>query len=161
MGTGKSTVGRILAQRLAMEFVDMDAVIEARAGKAITRIFAEDGEPAFRALERALVQELAGQQGLVIGTGGGVVLHPDNCTDFARSGLVVCLTAPPNVIFERTKRARHRPLLEEQDRLSRIRELLAKRAPLYAAIPHQIDSASGTPQQVADEILALYWSGGV
>jgi shikimate kinase len=156
MGTGKTTVGRLLAAELGFEFVDMDHVLEARAGKTITRIFAEDGEPAFRAMERALSHELAQRQGLVVGTGGGVVLNPDNLRDFSATGLVVCLTAPPEVIFERTNQETHRPLLEQQDRLGRIRDLLEKRRALYAAIPHQFDTTALSPAQLARQILALY-----
>ncbi len=156
MGTGKTTVGRKLAARLGLSFVDMDHVIEERAGKPISRIFAEDGEPRFRGMERELVRELAAQEGLVVGCGGGVVLNPDNVADYARTGLVVCLAATPEVIFERTAKERHRPLLEEQDRFQRIMDLLAKRKALYGAIPHQIDTVTLTPEQVAERIESLY-----
>jgi len=156
MGTGKTTVGRMLAKQLGLAFLDMDLVIEERAGKSITRIFAEDGEPRFRSLERALVQELACQTGRVIACGGGVVLNADNVRDFAASGLVVCLTATPEVIFERTAKERHRPLLEEQNRLQRIADLLARRRALYAAIPHQIDTVALAPEQIVERIAALY-----
>ena len=152
MGTGKSAVGKRLANRLGMTFVDMDTVIEERAGKPIPRIFAEEGEPRFRAMERELARELSGQSGLVIACGGGVVLNPDNVLDFNRSGLVVCLTATPEVIFERTSRARNRPLLEEQDRMRRIRELLEKRQALYDAIPHQVDTSVIPADAVAQRI---------
>ena len=156
MGTGKTTVGKLLAARLGLEFLDMDLLIEERAAKPISRIFAEEGEPHFRKLERDLVQELARRSGLVIGCGGGVVLNPDNVTDYSRSGLIVCLTATPEVIFERTARERHRPLLEEQNRMQRIVDLLDKRRTLYAAIPHQIDTVTQTPDQVAGKIAELY-----
>lgn len=158
MGTGKTSVGKRLAAALNLELVDMDHVIEQRAGKPITRIFAEEGEPHFRTLERALVQELSARSGLVIACGGGVVLNPDNVRDYSRSGLVVCLTATPEVIFERTAKDRNRPLLEQQDRFKRIVDLLEKRKSLYAAIPHQIDTNHQTPAQVAETILTLYRS---
>lgn len=159
MGTGKSTVGRALARRLGMRFLDMDTIIEERAGKPIPRIFAEDGEPCFRAMERELAQELAGRNGLVIACGGGVVLNPDNIRDYSRTGLVVCLTATPEVIFKRTAKDRNRPLLEEQDRMKRILELLQKRKAMYAAIPHQVDTTTPTADQVAGAIADLYASG--
>jgi len=93
MGTGKTVTGRVLAEQTGLELVDMDSIIEARAGKAISEIFAADGEAAFRAMERELVQELAQRDGLIISTGGGIVLNPDNISDFEKTGLVVCLKA--------------------------------------------------------------------
>ena len=156
MGTGKTTVGTLLASGLGMAFVDMDKVIEARAGKVISRIFAEDGEPHFRALERALVLELAGQEGLVIACGGGVVLNPDNVSDLGRSGLVVCLSAAPEVILKRVEKESHRPLLEGDERMQRILKILDARRPLYGAIPFQIDTTTLTPQQVVDLIRDRY-----
>jgi shikimate kinase len=158
MGTGKTAVGRRLAERLGRELLDMDATLEARAGKPITQIFAEDGEPHFRALERALVRELAARSGLVISTGGGIVLNPDNVADFERTGLVVCLTAAPEVILRRVAHETHRPLLRAADKRERITALLAQRAPLYAAVTHQVDTDSLTADAAADRILALYRS---
>lgn len=155
MGTGKSTVGKRLAKRLGMKFLDMDTIIEERAGKPISRIFAEEGEPHFRTLERELARELSEKSGLVIACGGGVVLNPDNISDYSRTGLVVCLTATPEVILERTSRARNRPLLEEQDRMKRILDLLDKRRHLYAAIPHQVDTSSIHADQVVEAILGM------
>ena len=154
MGTGKSTVGRQLAGRLKMTFVDMDTIIEERAGKPIPRIFAEDGEAAFRIMESDLARELSQRAGLVIACGGGVVLNPENVSHYRRTGLVVCLTATPEVIFERTSRARNRPLLEEQDRMKRIRDLLAARRSLYAALPRQVDTSSRSAGEVVETILA-------
>jgi len=159
MGTGKSTVGRALARRLGMQFLDMDLILEERAGKPISRIFAEEGEPHFRAMERTLSQELSQRSGLVIACGGGVVLNPDNVRDYHRTGLVVCLTAPAEIIFKRTAKDRNRPLLEEKDRMRRILELLEKRKRLYAAIPHQVDTATPTADQVAEAIIKLYGEG--
>ena len=155
MGTGKTTVGKRLARKLGMEFLDMDCVIEERQGKKISAIFAEEGEPFFRSLERSLVQELAARQGMVIAAGGGIVLNADNITDYSRTGLVVCLTATPEVILERVSRSNHRPLLEGDEKLKRIREILEKRQALYDAIPHQIDTTSLPLEAVADRILEM------
>lgn len=148
MGTGKTTVGRILAERFGMSFVDMDHLIEAKAGKAVSRIFAEDGEPHFRTLERDLVKELSAKQGLVIGAGGGVVLNADNVKDYARSGLVVCLTAGPDVILKRLAGDNSRPLLEGEEKAARILKLLESRRALYDAIPFKVDTSCRTPSEV-------------
>lgn len=155
MGTGKSRVGRILAQRLGYVFVDMDAAIEEREGRAISRIFAENGEPYFRSLERSLVQELAGKGNQVIATGGGIVLNPDNIRDFERTGLVVCLMASPEVILSRVQHETHRPLLATGDKLGRIQELLAKRQALYDAISKRVATDELSPETVADRILEM------
>lgn len=152
MGTGKTVTGKVLAERLGRAFVDMDGVIEAREGRSIPRIFSESGEPHFRELERALVQELAAQQNLVIAPGGGIVLNPDNIRDFSATGRVICLRASPEWILKRVGHDTNRPLLQTDDKLGRIRELLAKRQALYDAIPLQIDTDGKTPAEVADEI---------
>lgn len=159
MGTGKSVTGRSLAMRLNREFVDMDSLIEAREGRPIPRIFAESGEPYFRALERALVGELAARRNLVIAPGGGIVLNPDNIRDFAATGHVICLRASPEMILKRVGGDANRPLLQTDDKLGRIRDLLAKRQPLYDAIPLQVETDGKTADQVADEILARLGKG--
>ena len=156
MGTGKTTVGRLVAEVLGMRFVDMDVVIEERAGQSISAIFAQHGEPHFRALERALVQELSAQTGLVIATGGGVVLNPENTRDYARSGLLICLRASPETILQRTAKEKHRPLLEQDDKFKRICSILEARKQLYDAIPRQIDTNTRTPEAIAVEIVGLY-----
>jgi dihydroorotase len=155
MGTGKSTVGKKLAARLGMTFLDMDTLIEERAGKPIPKIFEEDGEPHFRALERTLTRELSQRNGLVIACGGGVVLNPDNIRDYSQTGLVVCLTATPETILKRTSRAKNRPLLEEPDRLKRILDLLEQRRHLYAAIPHQINTTTLPTGRVVEAVLKM------
>lgn len=153
MGTGKTSTGRALAARLGREFIDMDALIEQREGRSIPEIFAASGEPYFRALERALVRELAARRALVIAPGGGIVLNPDNIRDFAVTGRVFCLRASPEMILKRVGSDTSRPLLQTDDKLGRIRDLLAKRQPLYDAIPLQIETDGKTPEAVADEIL--------
>lgn len=155
MGTGKTVTGRILAERTGMELVDMDSIIEERAGRPISDIFATDGEAAFRAMERALVQELSKQTGLIISTGGGIVLNPDNIADFEKTGLVVCLKASPETIFQRLEKDTSRPLLSG-DKKGQIAALLGKRKLLYDAITHRIDTDGLTGAQTADPILELY-----
>lgn len=155
MGTGKTVTGRVLAERTGMELVDMDSLIEKQQGKTIPEIFAQDGEAAFRAMERRLVQELSKRSGLVVSTGGGVVLNPENITDFEKTGLVVCLTASPETISQRLENDTSRPLLSG-DKKGQISALLEKRKPLYAAIAHQINGDLLGPDERADAILNLY-----
>lgn len=155
MGTGKTAVARLLAQRTGLKLAEMDAIIEARQGKTIADIFAQDGEPAFRRMERELVRELSQQRGLIISTGGGIVLNPDNIADFATSGLVVCLKASPEEIFRRVAADTARPLLSGDKRV-RIKALLAARRSLYDAVPHGIETDGLTIEETAGRILALY-----
>lgn len=157
MGTGKSAVGRIVARRLTLEFVDMDARIEEQAGRMISDIFATEGEAHFRTIERAMVQELSEREGLVIATGGGVVLNPDNLSDFSRTGVVICLHADPETILGRVSRQAHRPLLEgDDDKSQAIRALLEKRTPIYESIPLGIDTTHLPARDVAEQAIALY-----
>jgi len=155
MGTGKTTVGELLAQQTGMPLLDMDSLIVGKAGKSINDIFAQDGEPHFRSLERELVRELASSQGHVISTGGGIVLNPDNVTDFERSGLVVCLLASPETILDRVRHDTARPLLAG-DKEAKIIELLESRKPLYEAIAHKIHTDGLSPQEIAEGIIRLY-----
>ena len=153
MGTGKTTVGRMLADRLNIPFLDMDAMIEAREGRSISDIFSVEGEPHFRAIERRLVTELSARRGLVIATGGGVVTDPDNVRAFEASGLLVCLDAAPETILARIAHETHRPLLAAPDRETRVRDLLAKRRAAYDAVAFHVDTDALTPAQVVDRIL--------
>jgi shikimate kinase len=155
MGTGKTVTGRSLAARTGLELVDMDSIIEERAGKPISEIFATDGEPAFRAMERELANELSQRDSLIISTGGGIVLNSANLTDFEKTGLMVCLTASPEVILQRLESDTTRPLLSG-DKKNQIQDLLATRKPLYDAIAHQINGDQLDPEERAEEILKLY-----
>lgn len=156
MGTGKSAVGRGLAARLALRFVDMDRVIEERAGQTIKEIFATHGEVRFRQLECDLARELASHDGQVIATGGGIVLNSFNLQHLGRTGVVVCLWASPEVVYQRTEHARHLPLLESADRRARIAKLLEQREPHYRCIPLQVDTSHRSVEQVVDEVVRLY-----
>jgi shikimate kinase len=155
MGTGKSTVGQLLAERLNLTAVDMDTLIEKRAGKPISTIFRDEGESAFRRMERALAHELSQGSGQVISTGGGVVLDPENLADFQAAGLMVCLQASPEEILRRVESDQTRPLLEG-DKQSRIRELYEARRTLYDAMPFQIQTDGQTPEQIAGRIEREY-----
>ena len=155
MGTGKTAVGQAVAERLGRWFVDMDTIIEQRAGKSINEIFAQEGEPAFRQMEAELCRELAQEEHLVIATGGGALLPATNRQTLGASGVLICLTAPADAILARLGDATDRPLLAGPDRRQRVEALLAQRAPDYAAILHQIDTAGLTVEQAAERVIRL------
>lgn len=151
MGTGKSTVGRLLAQRLGFDFTDTDAWIEAQHGRSIADIFCQDGEAAFRQMERAAARHFAGAQKMVIATGGRLMLDEENAALLGENGRVFCLTAPPEEILARLAGDERRPLLAAPDPAARVRELLRRRAEGYGRFA-QVDTRGQTPQQVAEEI---------
>ncbi len=155
MGSGKTTVGKLLSFRLKKKFIDMDDVIEERAGKAISLIFSEDGEQYFRNMERKLVQELASGLNQVIAAGGGIVLNPDNIADFSRSGRVICLLASEDNILRRVSFSNTRPLLEKGDKIEGIRKLMEQRRPLYEAIHDRVDTSGLTPEEVVEVIMLM------
>lgn len=155
MGTGKTTVGKILACRFKKKFIDMDDVLEERAGKAISLIFSEDGEPYFRNMERKLVQELASSRNQVIAAGGGIVLNQDNIADFSRSGRVICLLASENDILRRVSFSVARPLLEKGDKPQSIKKLMEQRRPLYESIHDRVNTSGLTPEEVAEVIMLM------
>lgn len=153
MGTGKSTLGRRLAARLGFRFVDTDLLIEERIGQTIADLFATQGEAAFRRLETDLAKELADQSGLVIATGGGLVLNPLNVKILQQSGLILCLTATPEEILERISRQQHiRPLLQDPAPLNKIRELLAQRDSCYQQFP-QVSTSGQNHEQLLGALL--------
>jgi shikimate kinase len=156
MGCGKSTVGRELQQRLGYPLVDMDQAIEEQAGKPITAIFADDGEPAFRDMETALLRELNDPSAprRIISTGGGVVGREENRKLLKDLGYVVWLRAPTSVILERTTKNRSRPLLHTEDPAAKIEALMAERGPLYQETAHlKLDTAGLRCDEVATGIL--------
>ncbi len=160
MGTGKSAVGRLLGERLHRPVVEMDEIIEEREGMSISRLFIERGEAYFRKRERALAEELSRRRGQIVATGGGVVLDPDNIRDFAWSGLLVCLTARPEVILKRVENESHRPLLEKGDRLETIRRMLDDRRIFYDRIEYRIDTSDLSVDQIVRNIISHISSSG-
>ena len=160
MGTGKSRVGRLAAERLGWRFADSDREIVAQAGKSIAEIFASDGEPCFRMHERAVIAALtADPRPAVIATGGGALASEENFTALRRSGMIVCLTARPQVIAERLKRSSEpRPKLAEGSKslLERIVELLGERAAIYARADATVDTSDLTLDEAVDRLLAAF-----
>jgi 3-dehydroquinate synthase len=155
MGTGKTTVGQLLAAKLGCEFVDTDALIEAQDGRAVATIFAEDGEDAFRHMEAEVARTLAGRRGLVIATGGRMMLDEKNAALLAAAGPVFCLTADPQVILDRLKDDEgQRPLLIAPDPARRVSELLAERSAAYGRFP-QIGTNGKSAAEVAAEVALL------
>jgi shikimate kinase len=134
MAVGKSTVGRLLAQALGAEFFDTDCVIEERAGADVAWIFDVEGEQGFREREEQVVDELTQLRGIVLATGGGVVLREANRKMLAARGVVVHLDSPLERLIERTQRDKKRPLLQQGGARETLARLQAERAPLYAEI---------------------------
>ena len=157
MGTGKTTVGRLVATELRHEFVDMDTLIEQREGRPISQIFAQQGEAYFRQLEANLCRELAEQEGLVIATGGGTLVPEANLWVMEQSGLVICLDCEPAILWQRIGQSEDRPMLAAQDesRFNRLEELLIQRPPAYERIKHHLDVTHLTPEEAAQRISEL------
>ena len=153
MGVGKSSVGRLAAMHLRFDFVDTDEFIEKRAGKSITRIFAEDGEPAFRELERQLVADMAGWRHRVIATGGGLAANPANLEAMRKHALVVCLWATAEAIYARVRSQAHRPLLHGPDPQGKIRALLEERTPVYKQADVLVNTAYRSVPEVVQQVL--------
>lgn len=159
MGAGKTTVGRQLAKRLQRQFLDSDHEIEARTGVRIPVIFEIEGESGFRARESQVLTELAAQSDLVLATGGGAVLAVENRQCLRDTGIVIYLHAPPEVLYERTRHDRNRPLLQVDSPQEKLNQLYEQRDPIYRETAHiVVDSKSGAAahlaQQIEKELLA-------
>jgi shikimate kinase len=134
MGSGKTAVGRQLARRLGLPFLDSDAEIESRTGVDIAYIFEREGEAGFRARERDVIDALTREPGVVLATGGGAILMPENRERLAARGTVVFLDTTIEQQLARTQRGQHRPLLATLDRRAKLEELMQLRDPLYRSI---------------------------
>lgn len=142
MGAGKTTVGRMLAKRLGRLFLDSDHEIVERTGVPIPTIFEIEGEDGFRRREAQTIHELTAGSDLVLATGGGVVINPENRQRLHDTGWVVYLNVPPRLLYERTRHDRNRPLLQVEDPLARLEELHAVRDPLYREAAHMVVDGS-------------------
>jgi 3-dehydroquinate synthase len=154
MGTGKTVVGRCLARRLGLPFYDMDSIVEARTGCPIPQIFQEEGEVAFRVLEAEAAAATRPLRDCVLAAGGGALLRPENLAAFREGGIVLGLTASPEVILRRVEETQDRPLLSGGDRGARVAALLEAREPAYAQADWRVDTTALEPGAVADRIAA-------
>ena len=153
MGTGKSTVARILASRLDMEYCDIDSLIIENAGRDIVSIFRDKGEPYFRLLEKTAIAEVSKKNNLVISTGGGTVLDPQNMENLEKNGIIVCLTASADKIYARLKEDDSRPLLKVTDPEKEIEKILGSRADSYTRCDLMIDTTDISADTAADSII--------
>lgn len=141
MGTGKTAIGKSLANILSWQFVDTDKIIEEREKMSINEIFQDKGESYFRDIESRVVSEVSNMKNVVVATGGGVVLKKNNMELLSKNGIIICLTASPEVIERRTVRDEKRPLLKTENRMEKIKELLEKRKPYYFCADLVIDTS--------------------
>ena len=152
MGCGKSTVGKLLATRRGMRFVDMDTYIEEQAGCSVAAIFEKDGETAFRAQEHDACVTLGSQENLVIATGGGAVLRADNVAALSVNGTIVFLDVSEQTVLSRLQNDTTRPLLQRDDKEAAVHALMQQRAPLYRAAAQITVNADGDADTVATAI---------
>jgi len=157
MGTGKTTVGKILAKQLDKKYISTDLLITKKAGKPIPRIFNEDGEIRFRELEIEVVKEISKMNNLVIDCGGGIVLNKINIDRLKKNGtIIILLTASQKIILERILKEKERPLLEVKNKIKKIEELLSFRKPFYErAGDYCIDTSELTVDQTVEKIMDI------
>lgn len=153
MGTGKTEVGKLLAQRLGLTFFDADSIIEQEQNMTITEIFRQFGEPYFRDIEADVIKRLSEKDRVVIATGGGAVLREENMKNLRKKGIIVCLTASPETILRRTSNDSSRPLLQVEDPLRKIKELLKFRRPYYEKADIMVDTEDKDPAEIVEEIM--------
>ena len=156
MGTGKSTVGRMLARQVGFHFLDSDHEIERIQGKPVSRIFAEDGEPKFRELERTFIEGGHPAHGCIVACGGGLVVQPGMLALLKSRGVVVCMHAPIETILQRTMHTNHRPLLQVENPETRLRQLYAEREAIYRNTGTMVLTDSRPMKEIAAHVLRVY-----
>ena len=145
MGAGKTTIGKQLARQLGRTFYDSDRVIEEHTGANIPLIFEMEGEEGFRRREKSIIAELMSKQNIVLATGGGVVLDPENRDQITRQGFVIYLSAPLEQLFNRTSKDKNRPLLQTDDPRKKLEEIISIRDPLYREVADIVIETDGSP----------------
>ncbi len=153
MGSGKTTIGRSLAKRLAVDFIDSDREIEARTGVSIPTVFEIEGEEGFRKREAQVIADIAAVGGRIVATGGGVVLRSENRAHLTASGFVVYLNVAPHTLWERTRHDRNRPLLRVADPLLKLQELHDQRDALYREVADLVIDGGRTNAQAILQLL--------
>lgn len=156
MGVGKSSVGRYVARRLGMTFIDSDHAIEEKAGMPITAIFEKQGEPAFRKMERDFIESGHPAKGCVISCGGGLPIEPGMRELLLSRGVVICLFASEKTILERTSANNRRPMLNVEDPVKRARELMARRMPIYMATGTGISTENRNLPEISEHVIRIY-----
>jgi len=157
MGAGKTTVGRQLAARLALQFADSDHEVEARTGVSVATVFEIEGEEGFRRREAAVIRELLAEGSIVLATGGGAVLREENRVEMKKSAMVAYIAADPRTLHERTRHDRNRPLLQVSDPLQKLRELHLQRDPLYREVATiVIDGNRNNAKQIVEALSLEY-----
>ncbi|MDD5107930.1 MAG: shikimate kinase [Candidatus Omnitrophica bacterium] len=155
MGTGKTTVGRLLAAQKKWNFVDLDELIELKEQRRIVDIFAKEGERYFRKIEKKLLKQISTQKKFVVACGGGVVLDKDNIKLMKKTGILICLCANCEEILKRVSSSTHRPILNVEKPRERIEFLLKMRAPYYMQADKMIDTSGLSVKQVVQKILKV------
>jgi shikimate kinase len=156
MGTGKSTVGRQVARQMDFEFLDSDHEIERLQGRPVSQIFSEQGEAAFRAMERAFIEQGHPAKRCVISCGGGLVVPPGMLGLLRSRGVVICLHAPIETILQRTMHANHRPLLQVDNPEQRLRDLYAQREELYRRTGTMVLTDKRPLREIVAHVLRVY-----
>lgn len=155
MGTGKTAVGKLLAEKLQRKFIETDELIEKKTSMSIADIFSKQGEAYFRMLEKQVLQEVAFQKNLVVSCGGGIVIDQDNINLLKKTGILICLQADAETIYERTKKHSHRPLLNVSNPLQKIKGLLNKRKQFYAKARFSVNTVGFKPEEISTKILEI------
>ena len=155
MGTGKSVVGKLLAEKLCREFLELDEIIEKREGVSIKDIFEKKGEGYFRRLEKSVVKDASEKKDAVISAGGGAIVDEENFKNLKKSGVIISLEASPDIILRRTRDLATRPILNVSNPKAKIEELLKKREPYYKKADFRINTDNLTVKQVVEKIIEL------
>ena len=159
MGTGKTSVGKELAKKKKWQFVDLDDLIEFQEKRQISDIFAKEGEPNFRNIEKQVLKKVAKENKFVVACGGGIVIDKDNIKIMKDTGILICLTASSDLILKRTSGYKHRPLLNVKEPKKQIDLLLKLRQPYYALVDTCIDTSKSSVKEVTEKILKILKRG--